>query len=161
MSANPYRLSVQTQVDRWIHSDDINRIITRMSRKQLSQHKNTKHRLLTLYRHPRCTDTRNEVHASLSMLSPTIKSHNHSAIHCRCQSTTQGDLWETTCDLTANSKRTPATNTRYREGPGLTWWYEGSLLLKLHVGQGLLVLEHASIEHSGGTVGFFKCRSLW
>lgn len=44
---------------------------------------------------------------------------------------------------------------------GPTWRNKRSLLLKLHVGQRLLVLQHAGIEHGGGTVGFLKGWSLW
>jgi len=38
---------------------------------------------------------------------------------------------------------------------------KGCVLLQLHVGKSLLVLENTSIEHCGGTIGFFKRRPLW
>ncbi len=37
-----------------------------------------------------------------------------------------------------------------------TWWEESSLLLKLHAGQGLLVLEHAGVKHGRGPVGLLQ-----
>lgn len=37
-----------------------------------------------------------------------------------------------------------------------TWWEERSLLLKLHVGQGLLVLKHAGVKHGSGPVSFLQ-----
>lgn len=47
------------------------------------------------------------------------------------------------------------------EQAALTWWEKGCMLLQLHVGKGLLVLENTSIKHCGGTIGFFKRRPLW
>lgn len=48
-----------------------------------------------------------------------------------------------------------------RHALALTWWEKGCVLLQLHVGKSLLVLENTSIEHCGGTIGFFKRRPLW
>lgn len=48
-----------------------------------------------------------------------------------------------------------------RHAAALTWWEKGCVLLQLHVGKSLLVLENTSIEHCGGTIGFFKRRPLW